>query len=144
MNTLAETNEAVQFKVATACYWAETGVCVEKGRRYRIEVVDMSSVKDAIIPVNDLEGWPWLWARVLYSPLFWTRRRAFDPWFALIATVDRRQPRRLRERQVYDAPASGRLVCYFNDAPFAYCNDYHGVAKLRIVPLGPAPHANRP
>lgn len=98
----------------------------------------MSSVSDAFLPVRDLEGWPWLWARVAAAPFFWTRRQPFQPWFALIATVDCRAPRRLREGRPYVAPRSGQLVCYFNDAFYAYANN-HGTAKLRLIKIGSGP-----
>lgn len=134
--------KATQLKVPSECYWVETGIKVEKGRRYRVEVVDMSEVKDWFLPVRNLRGWP-LWAELLYSPLFWTRRQPFEPWFAVIATVNRRCSQRLREGELYIAPTDGQLVCYFNDAFFAYGNNY-GTAELRFVPLpGPVAHTTR-
>lgn len=130
------TSFAGDFSVPSACYWAPTGIMLKAGQAYRIEVVNMKDVRDASVRVGNLEGWPNSWTRVLLSPLFWTRRRPFEPWFALIATVECREPRRLREGKTYVAPASGRLVCYFNDAWFAYGNN-HGTAKLRLVLAGP-------
>ena len=43
------------LNIKAACYWAETGILVEKNRRYRIKVVDMAAVKDGDIKVIDLE-----------------------------------------------------------------------------------------
>lgn len=126
--------EARDFEVHTPCYWAETGVRVEKGRQYRVQIVDMSTVQDASIVVKDLNGWPPCWQRVAFAPVFWLRRQAFDPWFSLIATVDKKHPRRLQEGAVYEAPATGQLVCFFNDAPWAYGNN-QGCGKFRLVPV---------
>ena len=125
---------ALDFEVHAPCYWAETGVQVEKGRRYRVQIVDMSTVKDASIEVKDLEGWPPGWQRIVFSPVAWLRRRPLEPWFSLIATVDRKQPRRLQEGAIYEAPATGQLVCFFNDAFWAYGNN-QGCGKFRLVPV---------
>ena len=121
-----------EVSVPACCYWVETGLRVEKGRAYRVEPVDFSTVNDWGLEVRDLEGWPPGVLRVLATPIFWTRRRACEPWFAVIATVDRRHPVRLRADRAYVAPATGKLVCYFNDAPFAYWNN-HGTARLRLT-----------
>lgn len=120
---------AQEFSIPAAAYWAETGVPVVKGRSYTVHVAEMKGVRDAGICVHDLNGWPPSLRRVFGASLFWTRRRTFDPWFAVIATVDRRHPQRLHPGKPYVAPASGQLVCYFNDAPCAYGNN-RGTAKL--------------
>lgn len=124
--------QAGDISVSSADFWANTGFHVEKGRHYRIAVKNMADVWVSKIPVRDLGGWPSPLAKILYAPLFWMRRRPFDNWFSIIATVDRRHPRRLRADRDYVAPASGELVCYFNDAPFAYANN-KGTAVLSIV-----------
>ena len=122
------------FPVQAACYWSSTGIRVEKGRHYRVEIVDMSSVKDSEIRVANLDGWPPSIRRTIFTVFgFWMRRRPFDPWFSIIATVERRYPQRLREGQDYVAPATGELVCFFNDACWAYGNNF-GVAYLRLIP----------
>jgi hypothetical protein len=119
--------------IDAADYWAETGVQVQENRAYRVKVLDMSSVRDWNIRVQNLDGWPRSFRRTVFTGLlFWARRRPLDPWFAVIATVDRKHPRRLREDREYIAPASGELVCYFNDLPVAYGNN-HGVAKLQLI-----------
>jgi hypothetical protein len=48
--------EIRMLNIDAACYWAETGILVQKNRRYRIKVVDMSAVRDGDIAVQDLEG----------------------------------------------------------------------------------------
>jgi len=126
--------QVVQFQIITNQKWADTGVEVIGGHRCRFRVVDMSTVYDWFIPVRDLDGWPWAWARIAASPVSVFRRRPFDPWFALIATVDRASPSCVRRGVDWCAPASGKLVCYFNDAPWSYGNNY-GVARLQITEI---------
>jgi hypothetical protein len=122
------------LNIDAACYRAETGILVQKNRRSRIKVVDMAAVRDGDIAVQDLEGWPHCLRRTLFTPLFfWARRRPLDPWFSVIATVDRKHAQRLREDSEYVAPASGELVCYFNDLPIAYGNN-QGIARLQLIP----------
>jgi len=121
------------FQFRTNEKWAKTGVKVIGGKHYHVKVEDMSGVVDWFIPVHDLNGWPWAWARVLASPIGWLRRRPSEPWFALIATVDGANPVRVQEGEVYTAPASGELIFYFNDTKFSYWNNY-GTARLRILP----------
>lgn len=133
---------AVEISVPSTDLWANTGFHVEKGRHYRIAVKNMEDVRDSAIPVRDLNGWPSPLAKILYAPVFWTRRRPLEPWFSVIATVDHRHPRRLRADRDYVAPASGLLVCYFNDAPFAYANN-KGTAILTIAPTPGVPHTDK-
>jgi WD40 repeat protein len=131
------------LNIDAACYRAETGILVQKNRRSRIKVVDMSAVRDGDIAVRDLEGWPHCLRRTLFTPLFfWARRRPLDPWFSVIATVDRKHAQRLREDSEYVAPASGELVCYFNDLPIAYGNN-QGIARLQLI-LTIEVHPGRP
>lgn len=127
-----------EFEVPARCREVETRLSVREGVEYRVEVIAMCGVKDWILPIRNLEGWP-KWAEALYLPLFWTKRHRAEPWFALMATVDGRCPRRLREGVAYRAPRSGRLVCYFNDAPFAYGNN-KGTARLRLSVLRQSPY----
>jgi hypothetical protein len=139
----SEAGHDVPFSVPAACYWADTGIRVEKGKSYAVNVVDFTSVWDAYLPVRDFEGWPPSFSRIVAAPLFWMRRRPFDPWFSVIATVERRHPVRLRADRPYLAPTTGELVCYFNDSPWAYGNN-RGVARLRIVKLKRTLTASRP
>lgn len=138
-------------RLETRAYWGHTGQHVEKGRSYRVKI-EWYGVADGDgwmrIPVRDLNGWPDGWQRVAAAPLFWLRRRPFDPWFALIGTVNCANPFRIQpgkhlqevksEKNVswsepFAAPASGEFVCYFNDAPWAYGNN-HGSIVIRLVP----------
>jgi hypothetical protein len=131
---LASTVAAHEITILAGVRWACTGYQVDEGHRYRIAVKDMSTVWDARMPVRDLNGWPSRFWTAVYAPVFWTRRRPFDPWFSLIATVDGSHPRRLRADAAYTAPATGHLLCYFNDFYFAYGNN-QGAAVLTISPL---------
>lgn len=135
--------------IESKSYWAQTHIQVEAGRTYQMEVL-YQDVADGDgwmrIPVKDLCGWPNDWHRIAAAPLFWFRRRPFSPWFALIATVDQRKPFRLEPGQSplgvahdekvswsrpFVAPATGELICYFNDVPWAYGNN-HGSIVLRL------------
>lgn len=132
--TMTKPAQSLDFSFCTKQRWAHTGVHVLRGHQYKVEVVDMSKVFDWFVPVHNLEGWPWLWARVTASPIAWLRRAPSEPWFALIATVDGTCPERLLQDGIYLAPKSGELVCYFNDTWFSYWNN-RGVASLRLVPI---------
>jgi hypothetical protein len=139
-------------RIETRSYWGNTGLRVERYRIYRVQV-KWDHVVDGDgwlgVPVNTLNGWPDDWHRLAAAPLFWLRRRPFDPWFAMIATVDRQKPFRLLPDESsppeqsptatswsrpFVAPATGELVCYFNDAPWAYWNN-HGSVTLTLEQL---------
>jgi hypothetical protein len=94
----------------------------------------MEGVRDWFVPVRNLNGWPWLWTRIIATPFVPMRRERTHPWFALIATVDGKYPTRMQESSIYVAPATGNLICYFNDTPLAYWNN-RGVAHLRLTKL---------
>ena len=43
------------------------------------------------------------------------KRRDDAKWFALIGTVDKKQPWAIEDGGVFTVPVSGQLLCYFND-----------------------------
>jgi len=105
---------------------------VEKGQSYSIRLVEPLDVYDASIHVTTLDGWPSCWQRLVFSPLAIFRRCPFDPWFAMICSVDKQH----RFRITYDgyefaAPATGELYCYFNDVPFFYKNN-RGTVRISV------------
>jgi hypothetical protein len=118
-----------------SCFWCATGLKVEAGRRYEVALEVVEHLRDADISVDGLHGCRWNWRHeILFAPFNWMRRSPRDPYFALIATVDRQRPERLLPDVPYTAPVTGELVCFFNDMPFAYANN-HGSARLHLTPL---------
>jgi hypothetical protein len=57
-----------------ASYWAETGIRVQEKRAYRVKVLDMSSVCDWNIRVQNLDGWPRSFRRTVFTGLLFRRR----------------------------------------------------------------------
>lgn len=127
-------------EVQAGDYWAETKVRVQRGHAYAVTVNfpppdSPDAVKDWFLKINDLGGWP-TWAQALGTPFFFMRRSPIKPWFALMATVERRDVQRLYPDTTYHPRATGRLVCYFNDSPWAYRNN-SGKVSLKVTDLGP-------
>jgi hypothetical protein len=78
-------------RIGARSYWGYTGLWVEKYHMYQVKVKWDHVVDDdgrLGIPVNTLYGWPYDWHRFAVAPLFWLCRRPFDPWFAMIVTVE--------------------------------------------------------
>ena len=116
--------------------WNDTGIMLRAGIRYRFGLAEPVDIYDASIHVTTLDGWPFCWQWVLFTPfLRWWRRRPSDPWFALIGTVDRKNPFRIaKDGQEYVSPANGQLVCYVNDLPGKYENN-KGSIVLRVTEI---------
>lgn len=137
---MTEAAEPVQCaEVQSACYWFDTKIDVSRGHAYEMIVIfppqgARNAVRDSILSIHDLGGWP-AWANIIGSVFFFLRRNPFQPWFSLMATVDRKHPQRLRGGLHYCPRASGRLICYFNDSPWAYGNNY-GSVLLKVKDLG--------
>ncbi len=127
--------------IGAASRWSATGLRVEAGKDYLFRFEPSEDLADASIRVRDLRGWPGVVLPMIFSPCAPFRRRPAEPWFALIATVEGREPRRLRPVSRsepclarYHARASGELVCYFNDLPGRFFLDNnHGSARLRLA-----------
>ena len=113
--------------------WNATGIHLNKGTRYRIALLGPLDVHDGGIHVTTLGGWPsWCWQRIVFAPTGLFRRRPFNPWFALIGSVDKKRSFRIAyDGFEFEAPASGELFCYFNDTPFRYRNN-KGATQISV------------
>ena len=137
---MTEAADPVQCaEIQSASYWFDTKIEVSQGHAYEMIVIfppqgSRDAVRDSILSINDLGGWP-AWAKMIGSVFFFLRRNPLQPWFSLMATVDRKHPKRLRSGLHYYPTASGRLICYFNDSPWAYGNNY-GSVLLKVKDLG--------
>lgn len=116
--------------------WMDSKLQVQRDHTYQI-IVKFDGVIDGnapfSVPVADLNGWPCSWRQIAVLPIALARRRPLEPWFSLIATIDRKKPQRLREGEPFHAQATGRVYCYFNDVPFLYGNN-HGRIQLELIP----------
>ena len=126
-------------EIQAAAYWYDTKITVREGHTYRVDLrfpseCASNAVYDASIYIGNLSGWP-APAKILGAPVFFLRRNPFHPWFALMATVKRKDPQRLIAGQTYTPRSTGPLVCYFNDAFWAYGNN-HGAVELVVRDLG--------
>ena len=137
---MTEAAEHLQsIEIQSASYWFDTKIDVSREHAYEIAVIfpapgTPDAVRDWMLSINDLSGWPG-WAKIIGSVFFFLRRNPFEPWFALMATVDRKHPQRLCSGLPYCPRDSGRLICYFNDSPWAYGNNY-GSVLLKVKDLG--------
>lgn len=104
--------------------WNDTGFDVVAGHAYRYSAEGVW--RDAFITTNadGFDRW-YMW------PLRAGRRVKGQPWFRLIAMVDRRTLVVLGTRGEFRAPASGRLFCFANDWRSARWNN-RGCVCLRI------------
>jgi len=129
---LRKKTAVVSQPVLAAEKWNATGIQLQQGKCYSIRLVDTLDVSDDTIPVTTLDGWPGRWRRRLFLPVAIFRRRPFDPWFALIGSVNKKHCFRIAyDGFEFTAPATGELFCYFNDVPFRY-NNNHGSVRLSV------------
>jgi len=106
--------------------WSDTGIVLEEGATYVLEA--SGEWVDGWIRCG-AEGYD----RWYLRPVRGLRRVRDANWFALIATIDRREDLRAPAPlgKPWTAPATGTLVCYANDAPFMYRNN-KGAIALRV------------
>ena len=101
--------------------WNDTGFDVVKDAVYDVTVT--GEWCDATHRCGP-EGWP---GNALINRFTWLRRARQLPWAALIGSVDQRQPYVHVMPGTITAPATGRLFCFFNDAPGFYGNNSGGL-----------------
>jgi hypothetical protein len=101
-------------------YWNDTGVQLTKGARYRMTVVPGagSPLRDAKFAARSIAGEDWKSLAHKSAELVHGKRVDDAKWFALIGTVEREHPWVVTDGGVVTAPASGALVCFFNDVQF--------------------------
>jgi len=104
-------------RVCANAYWNRTGVLLRAGVRYRIAVVPGvgEPLHDAQYAAGSIAGENWNSLAHKAAALIHGKRKDDANWFALIGTVDQQKPWIVRDGEVFTAPASGQLQCYFND-----------------------------
>jgi hypothetical protein len=98
-------------------YWNDTGVDLTQGTQYRFSVVpDIGApLRDASFVARSIEGEDWRSLPHKAAELVHGKRVDEARWFALIGTVDLKQPWVITDGGIFTAPAAGRLLCFFND-----------------------------
>ena len=98
-------------------YWNDTGVRLTEKTRYRMTVVPGTGapLHDASFQARSIEGEDWDSLPHKAAELVHGKRADDAKWFALIGTVDRKHPWVIIDGEVVTAPASGALLCFFND-----------------------------
>jgi hypothetical protein len=106
-----------------------TGVELEKGGAYQFVVVEVDGWQDGHVPCDAAGHDIW------YLRLFRFKRRVPDAnWLALIGTIDGEDPFVIGMRADYTPSRTGQLICFANDAGFAYGNN-KGTVKLKVTRL---------
>lgn len=121
-------------------YWNHTGLLLEKGGEYLLEVRGNQYWIDAYI-FSGPHGfswadrlWPWeQWLCQVFKP--WCRSPAHN-WFALMGALDADEGTAFSVgRHVkYQPTRDGELCCYANDVPLCYANNW-GALKLTVTRL---------
>lgn len=98
-------------------YWNDTGVHVTKDAQYRMTVVvgGGAPLRDASFEARSIEGEDWDSLAHKTAELVHGKRVDNAKWFALIGTIDKEHPWVITDGGIVTAPASGTLVCFFND-----------------------------
>ena len=108
--------------------WQATGVLLDQGVTYRFAVVEIPEWRDGR-SACDADGHD-----VWYLKPFGFKRRVPDVnWLALMGSIDQEDVFVIgMRRPLYTATRTGQLICFANDASFAYGNN-HGWLKLQIT-----------
>jgi hypothetical protein len=101
-------------------YWNDTGVQVTRGAQYRMTVVVGAGapLRDASFEARSIAGEDWDSLAHKTAELGHGKRVDDAKWFALIGTVDKEHPWVITDGGIVTAPASGALLCFFNDVQF--------------------------
>lgn len=104
-------------RIYASRYWNETGVLLRPGVTYRITVVPNvgEPLRDAGYTARSIEGEDWTSFAHKAASLVHGKRKDDAKWFALIGTVDKKQPWVVKDGGTFAVPVGGQLVCYFND-----------------------------
>ncbi len=125
-------------RVCANAYWNHTGVMLRAGVRYRITVAPGvgAPLRDAQYAARSIAGENWNSLAHKTASLLHGKRKDDANWFALIGTVDQQEPWVVRDGEVFTAPASGQLLCYFNDVQFAlFYKNNSGWVLLDVEPV---------
>lgn len=104
-----------------ACqYWNATGVLLNREQRYRLKVVEGvgEPLRDAKYLSPTIDGLEWNSTPHKAGALLKSKRKDDAKWFALIGTVDKKNPWIVKDGAEFIAQATGQLYCYFNDVQF--------------------------
>ena len=121
-------------------YWNDTGIRLEENAQYRMSVVPDAGtpLHDASFKAKSIAGEDWTSAPHEAAELVRGKRVDDARWFALIGTVDKKHPWVITDGGVVTAPASGRLVCFFNDVQLeVFYKNNGGSVVLEIEDVTP-------
>jgi hypothetical protein len=101
-------------------YWNDTGVDLIAHTRYRLTVMPHvgEALKDAKYEAKSIAGEDWNSLPYKIGEILHLKRMDEARWFALIGTIDRSHAWIVTDGEIVTAPASGRLICYFNDVEY--------------------------
>ena len=122
-------------------YWNDTGIDLVANRRYRATVVPGTGepLKDASFLATSINGEDWKSVPHATAEFLHLKRKDDALWFALIGTIAQGEGWILRDGEPFVAPATGRLVCYFNDVALErFYRDNAGWVVLDVEPLAGA------
>jgi hypothetical protein len=122
-------------------YWNDTGVRLEKETQYRMTVVAGTGepLRDASFEARSIEGEDWHSLAHKTGQLVHGKRVDDAKWFALIGTIDKEHPWVITDGGIVTAPASGSLVCFFNDVQLAvFYKNNSGWVALDVEQVTPS------
>ena len=119
-------------------YWNDTGVQLVEGKRYRMSVVPEvgDALRDASFVARSIAGEDWKSLAHKSAELLHGKRIDDAKWFALIGTVNRQHPWVISDGGIVTAPATGTLVCFFNDVQLEiFYRNNRGWIILNVEPM---------
>lgn len=140
---------AVQVRVFASSLWNWTGIYMKEGTRYRFEVPEGQAWLNGGTP-SGAQGTPGNGMQRLFA---WSRRVREANWFELCGAISHAgqggntgvPPRpfyfRIGRELEIEAPYSGYLYCFANDASWAYWNN-QGSLRVEITEAGGMPARN--
>lgn len=98
-------------------YWNRTGIYLRPNVTYEVRVVPGTGepLRDAEFLSRGIEGEEWNSIAHRTSSQIHGKRNDDAKWFALIATVDKKHPKVVKDGMQFKVPVGGQLLCYFND-----------------------------
>jgi uncharacterized protein (DUF2235 family) len=125
-------------------YWNPTGVFLrpEKEARYCARVVPGigEPLHDASFTARSIAGEDWQSVPHKIADLLHGKRMKSANWFALIGTVDKKNPWVIKDGGIFSLPVGGELMCYFNDVELEiFYENNSGWVVLEIEQLDPLP-----
>lgn len=134
-------------RVYAAEYWNCTGVYLRANEDYRIKVVPNlgEPLRDASHISPTIAGEDWNTSAHNIAAKLHGKRMDSAPWFALIATVDKKHPHIVSRSPSFRVPVSGELLCYFNDVQLElFYKNNSGWVVLEVERVSKAPPVESP